>query len=494
VAAARLAERGRRVCLLEMGSSYHPGDFPNYFLEITRMLRVAGGRFGLGKRNNLFQLHAGKDIHVLRGCGLGGGSLINAAVAMRADEHVFSMPGWPDEIIADGLINAAYELAEGMLRVSPCPDAAGLTKFRALERTAAVHGQAVTPLQLTINFTGNAAADRPACNYCGNCWAGCNVGAKNTLADTYIAAAVDNGADIRINSEVSHINEGSDGWLVNVVDAEPIAAKVVVLGAGSLGSTEILLRSQQHGLAVSPSLGEGFSANGDAMLFGYDVDVPVNGVATGHPARAKTETVGPNSAGSFTIEGNGDDPRSRVIIEEGVLASVLTALAPVSMLRRGRVGNAIKCLLQGPYKGALNNTQTFFAVSHDAASGCMRLENDRLNIAWPDACEQPVYERIDEILSTSVEAMGGRYARNPLSDGAGKPPVTAHPLGGCKMGKDRTSGVVDHRCRVFDASNDNGEVHKGLYVCDGAVIPSSLGVNPLLTITALAERAMMLME
>ena len=93
----------------------------------------------------------------------------------------------------------------------------------------------------------------------------------------------------------------------------------------------------------------------------------------------------------------------------------------------------------------------------------------------------------------ATQATGGTYIRNPLSDTLmGKNLITVHPLGGCVMGHDRTSGVVNHKCQVFDTHPDAGidAVHHGLYVCDGSVIPRPLGVNPLLTITALAERAM----
>ena len=84
--------------------------------------------------------------------------------------------------------------------------------------------------------------------------------------------------------------------------------------------------------------------------------------------------------------------------------------------------------------------------------------------------------------------------KNPLSGTMmGHQPATAHPLGGCGMGRERGDGVVDHKCRVFDAGAQAGsaDVHAGLYVVDGSVMPRSLGVNPLLTITALAERAML---
>ena len=136
----------------------------------------------------------------------------------------------------------------------------------------------------------------------------------------------------------------------------------------------------------------------------------------------------------------------------------------------------------------MQSLYTFFVVSHDEAKGRIRLENGRAQIEWPNVADQPVYARVDDALSKAAEAVGARYIKSPLAaTSMGKKPATAHPLGGCGMGDNAASGVVDHKCRVFSGK---GGVHAGLYVCDGAIIPRSIGVNPLLTITALTERAM----
>ena len=109
---------------------------------------------------------------------------------------------------------------------------------------------------------------------------------------------------------------------------------------------------------------------------------------------------------------------------------------------------------------------------------------------WPTAKDEPVYARLDAMLEAVVQQAGGSYVKNPLAGTVmGHQPATAHPLGGCGMGQDAGVGVVNHKCQVFDGQNPES-VHSGLYVCDGSVIPRSIGVNPLLTITALTERAM----
>jgi cholesterol oxidase len=157
------------------------------------------------------------------------------------------------------------------------------------------------------------------------------------------------------------------------------------------------------------------------------------------------------------------------------------------------LGRSAHSLVGGAYKGAVHNTQTFLAVGHDSADGRLKMTGDRVTVAWPNAASQAVFQRIEEVLTAAAHATGGTYMRNPASENLlGGNLMTVHPLGGCAMAEDRTAGVVNHKGQVFDpAGADPSSVHDGLYVCDGSVIPSSLGVHPLFTITAVAERAML---
>ena len=138
--------------------------------------------------------------------------------------------------------------------------------------------------------------------------------------------------------------------------------------------------------------------------------------------------------------------------------------------------------------GAIANTQIFLVMAHDDSCGQISLVDDRARIAWPDCGKQPIFERINAELYRATEALGGTYVKNPTwAASLGKSLVTVHPLGGCGMSDSAEHGVVDHEGRVF-AGTSGDEVHAGLYVADGAIMPRSLGVNPFLTISAMAER------
>ncbi|MEZ5818392.1 MAG: GMC family oxidoreductase N-terminal domain-containing protein [Hyphomicrobiaceae bacterium] len=506
VAASRLARAGKRVCVLERGREFLTGEFPARFPEMRGEMQVSGRRMSFGKPTALYDVRLGEDMHVVVACGVGGGSLVNAGVALRPDPRVFRHETWPGQIAQDGLIDEGFARAGRWLRPASHGRARAMTKFRALEAAGAALGKAPVSPPVAVNFDGgvNAAGiDQPACTLCGDCCGGCNVGAKNTVALTYLPDAVRHGAEVFEAVRVSHVERlGADGWRVVAerLDegstagqaAVAVEASIVVLAAGTLGSTEILLRSRERGVALSDRLGHRFSANGDIIAFGYGAKRPVNAIGVGYPAKIEGAEIGAAVSGQLEIE-DAETLGNEMRIQEGAMPSSLAPVLPVMFVPNGRLLGALSALVNGVYKGPLASLQTFFAVSHDSASGRFRLEDGRLALSWPGAKDQPVYRRLDEALSALVGHAGGAYVKNPLAGSVmGHQPATAHPLGGAGMGRDRGDGVVDHKGRVFDGSPGAGtsDVHDGLYVIDGAIIPRSLGVNPLLTITALAERAL----
>ncbi|HXG78831.1 MAG TPA: GMC family oxidoreductase [Methyloceanibacter sp.] len=500
VAASRLARAGQRVCVIERGKEFLTGSFPSRLPEIRRELQLNGGKMRSGSRTGLFDFRLGADIHVLVGCGLGGGSLINAGVALEPDARVFADSVWPEEIAADGLLALGFKRAAAMLRPARYRDARSLVKFRALEAASAAFAvpPVAAPVAVSFEETVNpAGVEQPACTLCGDCCSGCNVGAKNTVAMTYLPDATAHGAEIFTELDVSHVAKTAGGWRVYFApsDAKDTAtrfvnAKTVVLAAGTLGSTGILLRSRENDLPLSDRLGERFSANGDIIAFALGGRERVNAIGVGHPPKFVGDAIGACVAGQIELPDEGDLDRS-MILQEGVLPSALAPLLPVFFISGGKLIGAAQSLIKGVYQGPLSHLHTFFVVSHDDAGGRIELENGGVQVRWPGVAEQPVYARVDAALTKAAEAVGARYIKSPLAaTGVGTKPATAHPLGGCAMGRDAASGVVNHKGQVFDGKGRES-VHSGLYVCDGSVIPRSIGVNPLLTISALAERAML---
>lgn len=512
VSASRLARAGKRVAVLERGREILTGEFPSRFPELRNELRITGKSTSTGSPTALFDLRVGEDMHVLVGCGLGGGSLVNAGVSLRPDPRVFGDEIWPGQIRQDGLLEEGYRRAEAWVRPATHPRASEMTKYRAIAGAAESMGCRMRDTPVAVSFEENvnpAGIHQPACTSCGDCCSGCNVGAKNTVALSYLPDAVRHGAEIFTEIRVERVSKLADGrWQVEAWPTgtpangkgaqEPvrIEADLVILAAGTLGSTEILLRSAEAGLALSDRLGRRFSANGDIIAFGYGGRETVDAIGIGHPPKIEGFEVGSAVTGQLE-HSDSDNLELEYAVQDGALPSSIAPILPVMFLPNGRLLGAVQSLISGVYKGPFSRLQTFFAVSHDSASGQFVLEKDRLALKWPGAKDEPVYERLGEALSAISSHVGGAYVQNPLAGTVmGKQPATAHPLGGCGMGPDRRHGVVDHRCEVFDGSAGAGDtaVHRGLYVVDGSIIPRSIGVNPLLTITALAERAMLHMR
>jgi cholesterol oxidase len=507
VSAMRLARAGKRVAVIERGREVITGEFPSRFPDMRHEMQVTGPRVSMGAQTGLYDVRLGNDMHVLVGRGLGGGSLVNAGVALRPDARVFADPVWPGQIRQDGLLDEGYARARRWLRPARDPEAREMTKFKALGAASAALGTPPIAPEVVVGFADTvnpAGIVQPACTRCGDCCAGCNVGAKNTVALTYLPEAVRHGAELFTHGRVTRVTPASGGgWTVHIdrIDTPgdghaarlALAADMVILAAGTLGSTEILLRSRDRGLALSDRLGKRFSANGDIIAFGYGTRIPVNAIGVGHPAKVEGMRVGASVSGQIEIV-DPDDLANSLTIQEGAMPSALAPVLPVMFIPNGRLLGALQSLVSGVYKGPFAGLQTFFAVSHDSAAGSFRFDGDRLELAWPGARNEPVYQRLDAALAALVGKVGGSYVKNPLAGSVmGDQPATAHPLGGCAMGADRETGAVDHAGRVFDGTPGKGAnaVHAGLHVIDGAMVPRSLGVNPLLTITALAERAML---
>lgn len=517
ISASRMARMGLRVCVLERGRELLPGQFPSTLKQGTGELRVDTSFGRIGPDLGLFDLRVNRDISVMVGCGLGGTSLINCCVMMKPESRVFEDGAWPEQFRAETPTTLAtgYERAERMLQPVTYHGANAPKKLQAFQAAAENLGQPVDPSSLSITFKPNsdgnhAGVRQGACVQCGNCVSGCNVGAKNTVSMTYLPDARNHGASIFTRIRVDRVEPHDGKWRVvcsrtgedGKTTPCTVTAATIVLGAGSLGSTEILLRSAANGLDASPRLGENFSGNGDVIGFGYNGEHPVNAVGTRCLAPGPNGAVGPAVSGIIDLRSDGP-LEENIIIQDGVVPGLYAPILP-TLLASGsafvgrntptgsylvKARRALESLLGGPYRGAVKNTMTYLVMSHDGGGGVMTLERDRVRLAWPDAGKRPVFERINTLLRKATAASHGTYVKNPMWSGLlGRNLISAHPLGGCGLGETPDQGVTDHACRVF---RPDGGVHEGLYVIDGAVMPRSLGVNPALTISAIAERAMM---
>ena len=512
VMAARLALAGEKVCLLERGAEWRPGTFPDTLKEIYDSVRSHA------RPQGLFEYLPFSDIDVLKGCGLGGTSLINASVAFRPDEDYFARSGsrWPTAIQREwtsGAMAAHYELAERMLGATVHPRARAFAKVKVLaSESARRRGDAFEPVKLAVNFTGGPNAhdvEQAACTDCGDCFTGCNVGAKNALTMNYLPVARRAGAQMYTGIDVDFIERAAGGgYLVHYhrahedrIDPQPrtLKAKRVVVSAGSLGSTEILLRSKQRGLPLSGRLGQHFSGNGNFFGASYDGRDVTDSLGFGHHDDERAQ-VKPGPAIIAAIRSDGDRPfDERMVMEDLaiprafvdavrlVFPGLAAAEAPTEAISIGRQLRVTQDIIGWNATGAINRTLLYLTMRQDGSDGTMRLGDDgKVRIDWPGVADRASFAAMGEALRERARALGATFLPNPRwVPLLGRNLLTAHPLGGCGMGDDVDGGVVDDRGRVFDR---DGGVHEGLFVVDGAIVPECVGRNPLLTITALAER------
>lgn len=502
VVAARLAATaGSDVVVLERGREWVPGEFPTDLSSMRTALRSRRNPLGL------FDLRLGTDVDRLTANGLGGGSLIYANVLLEPRPEVFDTD-WPAAIDAEAL-RPYVDRVRQVLRPTVYPGTS--SKAEPLDELGRTHGRVPGRIPLAVRFAGTtgpnaAGVDQPSCTACGNCVAGCNVGAKTTMWASYLPMAKAAGARIVTTTEVLGVTPGAPGgrrWQVHGVRHRTqgrrrttapftLAADVVVLGAGAVGTTAILLRTAADGLPLSPRLGERFSGNADSLSVSYNSAARRTG--TGARDQADPEVaIGPTITTALDLRDGADGH----LVQDGALPyPVAEALRRVLGLRFALSADSkVWCDLRPngcpPGCGALEHSQVWLAMGTDSSAGRVELDpRGAPRIIWQDAGGQDVYHRQLADLRALSAGSAARFVGNPrralLQRGVpASTPITVHPLGGAVMADDVSAGVCDADGRVFDPA---GGVHDGLYVADGALCPTSTGSNPSLTIAALAER------
>ncbi len=502
ICAARLSARlgsGLRICILERGREWLPGTFPDTFREASRQTRqklTGKGQGGIDNPLGLYNIKMNAEINTLSASGLGGTSLINASVALKPDADVFAQSCWPSALRERAVLDPYFDRSARILGLARTPydqTRKVLSRRDAAERLNPRPGffdrspLAVTYDERYLDAEGrnpHGMIQRP-CALCGDCITGCNVGAKNTLVTNYLPIAKHNGTEMYTQVEVRSVQAGASVYHIHAIVRDDssgtlqetpitISSQLVILAAGSPGSAEILLQSRQSGLELSPALGQRWSFNGDTIGFVIKPRycAPIGGVGA-HPDAA--QPIGPTVQTSL-IYNRRPELRHRLMIQEAAIPRAVTKIFAL--------------LLQDPN---LDHSMTMLGMGHDGAEGKLIWKDDRWQIDWPDLRDSHYRKMVFHDFDELAQAHGGWYKRLRMF---GDTLVSVHPLGGCGMSDDPASGVVNDRGQVFDgrwgcsgqAFSQSPTVYPGLFVADGSVIPTSLGVNPLMTICAVSER------
>ena len=531
VSAYRLASAGHSVVVLERGRPYPPGSFPRNPPDVARNFwDPSAGLHGL------FDVWSFRGIEAVVSSGLGGGSLIYANVLLRKDEKWFvreepfggGYETWP---VTRADLDPHYDAVEEMLAPQRFP--MGRPGYEASAKTQALQSAAarldlewqLPPLAVSFAVDGDDPVPgvpipepeygnlhgraRRTCTGCGECDLGCNGGSKNTLDHNYLSAAQYAGADIRTRSEVRAFQpHPRGGWTVRYVTHEAehgsgptdtrglpvreIHADRLVLGAGTLGTTYLLLRNRSVLPRISRLLGHRFSGNGD--LLGFVRDAGVNGgtrLLGSSSAPVITSAIrvpdrvdgGPGRG--FYIEDAGYPGFADWLLEAGDLTNqakrwlrlgVARARARILGAPRSDIGAELSRALGEGY--ASGGATPLLGMGRDMPDGVMGLRSGYLDVDWTTETSQEYFDQVRATMADLAAQLGGRFVANPLSHLHRV--VTVHPLGGAPMGTSAATGVVDTWGEVFG--------HPGLYVADGAAMPGPVGANPSLTIAAFADR------
>jgi cholesterol oxidase len=502
VSALRLAERGYSVELLECGRRFADDQFASSTWDLRRYFWLP--KLGL---KGIFRLSIFKDLSVVSGCGVGGGSLGYANTLYRARPAFYADPRWAGLDDWERALAPHYDTAERMLGVADVTtdDAADELLREFGEHIGASETYAKTRVGVFLGEPGVTVADpyfggegpaRTGCIACARCMVGCPHGAKNTLVKNYLWFAEKLGVQVRPERTVVDIRpvgsaDGSEGyevvsersgaWLRN--DRQVHRARGVVVSAGALGTNRLLQRCKRAGsLRISDRLGEVVRTNSEAILAvtlptgAEDMTKRVAISSSVYPdPDTHIETVTYGRAGGamsslFTVlVGDGTRITRPMRLLGALIRHPLRALRTLNPF--GWSKNTIIVLVMQ----TLDNAIALRARRLPWGSVWLRTEQDPER---PNPTFIPVAYQFAEWLA---ERTGG-IAQSSIMEAAANIPSTAHILGGAVIAADPSQGVVDADQRVFGYEN--------LLVCDGAAMPANVGVNPSLTITAMAEHAM----
>jgi cholesterol oxidase len=511
VSALRLAEKGYRVAVMEMGRRWGPDDFPRTNWSLWRWI----WRPNLALRG-FFNLELFRHVVILHGCAVGGGSITYCATLLAPKDSIWENGSWAGLAPWKTEMPSHYETASRMLGVTlnrvlgpadrllkQAADAIGVGDTYYRTRVGiyqAPDGEAGSKTHPDPYF-GGAGPERATCTACGGCMMGCRHNAKNTLDKNYLYFAEKYGARVFPETKVVEVGclngkaDGSDGYEVRTVKStrwlrkEPhrFTSKGVIFAGSALGSMDLLFRLKERGSlpAISNQLGHRVRTNAESLI---GVRVPGSpadlseGIAIGSGIHLDEHT---------HIEAvrypTGSDAMA-------LLCTLLTSGRPGWTRILRMVKNFVSELLRHPVR-AVRCLRPFGWARESLILLCMQTLDGHIDMRlgrlwfWPfrkvlvtRGARIPTFIPQANAFARKIARLVGGTAMSMITEILFNIPTTAHILGGCRMGASADRGVVDRQNRVFG--------YKNMYVCDGSVVAANLGVNPSLTICALTERAM----
>jgi cholesterol oxidase len=512
VSALRLAEKGYRVLVLERGKRFRDDEFATSTWNARKYVWAPALRcFGI------LQISPFRDVFVLHGAGVGGGSLGYANVLMEPDDVLFASSSWKHLADWKSVLRPHYATARRMLGVTPNP------RFwpadQLLKDIAAELGTADTWRPTSVGtyfgepghegeevpdpYFGGEGPPRRGCIHCGGCMVGCRHNAKNTLVKNYLYLAEKYGARILPEAEVRDILPlaagAADGARYEVAyrratgflikGQQRLRARNVIVAAGALGTLGLLFRCRDVTGSLrqlSPRLGDLVRTNNESLLgvtsrdgtTDYSEGIAITSIVYADPVTTIEPVRYPAGSSLMRL-------LAGPIIESGGFL--------------GRVGRSILEVIRRPadfvrthiLPGWAQRTTILLAMQTVDTRLRLRLGRSiftlfrRGLVSEPDPDgTPPVSIEIGRRVTRRFAERTGGIPMGSINEGLFGIPMTAHILGGCPFGRDATEGVVGLDCQVHN--------YPGLYAIDGSIMPANPGVNPSLTITALAEYAMSL--
>ncbi len=504
VSALRLAEKGYKVVLLEAGKRWRTGDFPKTNWLLHKFLWLPWlGFYGIQRITLL------KNVLVLSGSGVGGGSLVYANTLLEPPDAFFQNSRWaglgdwkaelaPHYVNAKRMLGATPSrfLGQGDHTLREVASELGVADTFHQPEVAVYFGE--PGRSVTDPFFDGEGPPRTGCTYCGGCMVGCNVGAKNTLDKNYLYLAEKLGVQVLPLTTVTGLaadprggylvhSQRTGSWLWGK-QARTWRARKVVLAGGVLGTVPLLLHCRESGLLphLSPQLGNYVRTNSEAIVGAISRRADVD-----------------NSRGIAITSGFYPDPSTHVeLVRYGAGQDAMGRLAALMVDGQGgRLRRLLRYLgqvLTHPIDFLRTLRPNGWAKRTIILLVMQSLDNHlnlrlRRRFWWPfqrglgselpaGQAVPPSYIPVANLIARRVAEKTNAVAVGAINEALLDAPTTAHILGGCGVGQSAAEGVIDTKHEVFG--------YPGLYVCDGSTLSANLGVNPSLTITALAELAM----